>query len=60
MGTTSCSLCAMANLLVEHSEIFPASSRIARNPDMYSAQDLEIVKNKLSTDPEEERNKVLN
>ncbi|PON71181.1 Alpha/beta hydrolase fold [Parasponia andersonii] len=38
-------------------KLFPASSVIARNPDIFSAQDLEIVKTKLSTDPEKERYK---
>lgn len=41
-------------------KLFPASSVIARNPEIYSAQDLEIVKNKLSIDPEREKRKVHN
>lgn len=41
-------------------KLYPASSVIARNPDVFSAQDLEIVKNKLSLDPEREKRQVLN
>ncbi|EXB36965.1 hypothetical protein L484_018341 [Morus notabilis] len=36
-------------------KLCPASSVIARNPDVFSAQDLEIVKNKFSLDPEREK-----